>query len=550
MSIFYHKKYNIFLVLFTCILLPSIMVSSIENTQDVNISSSKELSEIKPLYESKYIYEDSLDVNPSIVTNMGLNNLHSMGLSGKNVTIAVLDSGVDMNDTRFDVDGNAFTTDDKRIKISKSFVSGEDSKDYKGHGTMVIGLISASETTNGGFSMSGIAKDADIWNLKVLDADGDGDSESIISALNYVLDHKEEVDIISMSLGNAFTRMENIEEKVIECWNAGIIVCIAAGNEGGDENTGDAIFYTVNSPASALEPIAVGATYNEDYLATYSSNGPTTDLGYFKPEVVIPGTNIVSVAINSALGESSGTSLSTPILSGSLALVLEALPFKPSADLIKSALLDSCTSLGYDTPYLEGAGLPDFYNMLQLLQNNSYDRITILPSHLSFPNMFDTEYESSSMYDYDYMKATVVVGKNITDDIDIVVSENILKYIKIIKDQPINKKGQFILGIDFIQKSFQFNMNGEYNGTIDLIYNNNIVAQINVNIEITLKAFFKSTLVYLILITLLLTSVAIISFKNIISHKPTLTKTPKICLEEGMCECNIDGTYCHVKGNK
>lgn len=518
--------------LFSNTIVASIRFESSRNFQNANAS---------------IIYPDAVEVNPSISTNMGINGLHEMGLNGSGVTIAILDSGINKNDTRFDIDGNSMTYDDQRIKVSKSFVNGENEFDYNGHGTMVTGLIASNDIIYSGYRMGGIAKGADIWHLKVLDKDGSGSTESIIEALDYILANKDIVDIVSMSFGAEGVHMEDVENKVIECWKAGIIVVIAAGNEGSDDY-GNTVFYTINSPASALEPIAVGAAVDGEYLAVFSSNGPSPETNIYKPEVVVPGVQIVSTLSTGGLGVASGTSLSTPILAGSIALVLQGLGYKPSPDLVKAALLESCTLLGYQLPYLEGAGMPDFVRMLNLLEEEPYDGISILPSVISFPNVFDPAYEYAQRYDYPYLRATVIVGKNVSESLNIEISDEISRYIRITENPLINKIGQYIIGIDFFENAFKLTGFGTHNGTINLMEGENIVARINVYITVTYMSFIRSSFGYLILIALTITMVAIIGYKRIIRNRPKMpiSNLVECSFGDNNCICDMYGDHCYL----
>ena len=270
-----------------------------------------------------------------------------LGLTGKGVTIAVLDTGIYPHDD--------LIQPTNRIVAFHDFVGGESEPyDDNGHGTHCVGNAAGNGNLSDG-KYGGPAPEASIIGLKVLDGQGSGRLSTIIEGLEWCIDHKEEhhIQIISLSLGAP--AYESFRDDPLSlasqvAWHHGIVVCAAAGNSGPDQAT-------ISTPAIDPFIITVGSTDDlntldrgDDYIADYSSRGPTID-SFIKPDVYAPGTNIISLlspgsGIESELPEMivddhyiqlSGTSMATPICAGIIALLLEANPSLSPND-VKSIL--------------------------------------------------------------------------------------------------------------------------------------------------------------------------------------------------------------------
>ncbi len=283
--------------------------------------------------------------------------------NGSGITVAVIDTGINKNHP------------DLKNKVVNeiSFIKGETPEDGFGHGTHVAGIIAGSGAASGG-KYKGVAPKASLMNVKVLDNYGFGSASSVISGIEYAVDHG--ANIISMSLGAGFWPPDGTDPVAVAAdaaVDAGVVVIVAAGNSGAP--------FLIGSPATAKNVIAVGATTKNDTMAEYSSIGPTWD-HRIKPEVVAPGgasfispdpagLGIVSAKapgsmLDQWLPESSvdkyylaisGTSMATPHVSGVAALMLQAHPdWKPQK--IKQQLMNTGVDLGYD-PITQGAGRID-----------------------------------------------------------------------------------------------------------------------------------------------------------------------------------------------
>ncbi|UCE12807.1 MAG: S8 family serine peptidase [Candidatus Heimdallarchaeota archaeon] len=315
-------------------------------------------------------------------------DLWEKGIDGSGVKIAVIDSGIDGTPSHA-----AFTD---RIKMEKSFVktkfgydTEEDARDYHGHGTHVAGIAAGGEI----MKYPGIAYGADLYNLKAAGMSGYSTQESLIAAIDEAINLN--VDIISISLGFSTSYPWSSEDElsiaVDTAVDAGIIVVVAAGNEGSEGE-----FSSISSPASARKAITVGAT-NESYdVASFSSRGPS--FGYkVDPDVVAPGVQIVAPLASGCVIERayeaivnveledyiifSGTSMAAPVVAGAVALLKQQFPLaSPSA--IRAALQESAINMG-ESVYLQGSGLVDVSAAFTLLQttqkDDSFEIITSLP---------------------------------------------------------------------------------------------------------------------------------------------------------------------------
>ena len=344
------------------------------------------------------------------------------GYNGGGITIALIDSGVE---DRPDLD--AATTKKSqtqtRIVYNQSFVPGEDATDGYGHGTHVAGILAGNgqKSSGAGFTRTffGVAPNAEIVNLKVLDSSGVGTDSAVIAALQQVVKLKKRygIRIVNLSLGRpvyeSYTK-DPLCQAVENAWANGIVVVVAAGNAGRNNSAGTNGYGTITSPANDPYVITVGAMKTngtasraDDTMASYSSKGPTLIDHIVKPDLVAPGNRIISLAEggylqrNSMIGVNlvdnayydpnasgtslfyyklSGTSMATPMVSGAAALLLQKYPTltpdQVKARLMKSAsksfptystVYDASTGISYTTQYdifTVGAGYLDVWAAL------------------------------------------------------------------------------------------------------------------------------------------------------------------------------------------
>lgn len=231
--------------------------------------------------------------------------LWNEGINGKDIVIAVLDTGCDIDhpDLKGQIIGvRNFTTDDNQ---NPNIVT-----DYNGHGTHVAGTIAAKENNQG---LVGVAPKAKLLILKVLANDpknsnsATGKYEWIINAINYAV--KQKVDIISMSLGGPKDH-PSLHKAIQNAVNQNILVVCAAGNEGdGDGKTNEWTY-----PGAYNEVISVGAINLSRESSRFSNSNNEVD-------IVAPGEKIISTIPEGKYASLSGTSMATPHVSGALALI-------------------------------------------------------------------------------------------------------------------------------------------------------------------------------------------------------------------------------------
>ncbi len=289
-------------------------------------------------------------------------------VTGKDIIIAVIDTGVDYNNSEL---GGCLGAGCKVIG-GYDFVNNDNNPmDDHGHGTHVA-ATAAGIGTNG--QLRGVAPDAKILAYKVLSSAGSGSSSNIIAAIQRAADPDKNpdtddgADIISMSLGGSGNPADAMSKAVDAAVDAGVVVTIAAGNSG---PTGE----TILSPGTARKAITVGASDDNDNIASFSSRGPVQTLDV-KPEVTAPGVGICAAQWDSWLEGSrecspevdkhisiSGTSMATPHVAGAVALLKQAYP-SWTAEQIKSVLVNTGKDLGY-SPITQGGGriqLANAYN--------------------------------------------------------------------------------------------------------------------------------------------------------------------------------------------
>lgn len=278
-----------------------------------------------------------------------------MGLKGEGVTVAVVDTGVSPH--------NDLTRPRNRIVGFKDFVN-DKAKPYddNGHGTHVAGIIASNGFSSNG-KYSGVAPSANILAIKALDESGSGNTSDIVSAIDWVVKTKEQYNtkILNLSLGSPANNSINSDplvRAVEAAIKSGLTVIVAAGNSGPSAKT-------ILSPGNSPNVITVGAVddkrtpdTSDDSIANFSSRGPTKE-GLRKPDVVAPGVSIMSLSNKSSDGyiTSSGTSMATPLVSGSAALLYSKYKnLTPSQ--VKNMFINSCSDLK-DKQENQGAGVID-----------------------------------------------------------------------------------------------------------------------------------------------------------------------------------------------
>ena len=295
------------------------------------------------------------------------NEVWEENITGRNVVIAILDTGVDENHPMLK----------GKVIGSISFVEGEDPHDYHGHGTHCAGIAAGYpvQINKDGrlVWVSGVAPNAAILNVKVLGKNGGGSLSSVIKGLDYVAQwhdkHPDVPIVVSMSLGTPFG---NPSDPVCQKVNwlvkeKHIPVVVAAGNE----------FIVIDSPGLATYAITVAAVDQDGKVASFSGKGPGTNIEDIKPDIAAPGVKIPSARANTReLIEMSGTSMATPHVAGVIALLLESDPsLKDKPERIKELLQATAKDDPTQPEIWEGAGIVDAYAAVKKLpkRQNVFD---------------------------------------------------------------------------------------------------------------------------------------------------------------------------------
>jgi len=284
------------------------------------------------------------------------------GASGDDVTVAVIDSGVNPG---ADFGG--------RIAGLRDFSSESRSPiDENGHGTWVAGIIAGRDPRG---RYVGIAPEADLLSVKVAGRDGSAHAGDVIEAIEWVVRNKDRYDVrvINISLNSAIADSylrDPLAAAVEEAWFQGIVVVVSAGNLGGSPFAAD------HAPANDPFVITVGsyddrgtAAHSDDVLADWSSRGVTVD-GYAKPEVTAPGVGIVATSggghtylarqvpeavVDSRYLRLSGSSASAAIVSGTVALMLDEDPSLTPDEVKYRAVATGATLAGSQAPAVDAA---------------------------------------------------------------------------------------------------------------------------------------------------------------------------------------------------
>ncbi len=270
---------------------------------------------------------------------LGVDTLHAKGITGKDTTICVIDTGIAQHPDVKD-----------RIIGFKDMVNGRtEAYDDQGHGTHCAGIVAGDGSSSNG-KFKGVAPEANLVGVKVLDSRGSGAFSNVIKGIQWAVEHKDEfsIDVISMSLGGYVQQSyknDPVSQAVEAAVAAGITTVIAAGNEGPSAGT-------IGTPGNAPSAVTIGALddkgtpdRSDDTIARFSSRGPSRIDKLDKPDVLAPGVNITSLS-NQGSGyvSMSGTSMATPFAAGVAALMHQVKP-DISPNQLKGLLLKTADKL-------------------------------------------------------------------------------------------------------------------------------------------------------------------------------------------------------------
>ena len=291
-----------------------------------------------------------------------------LGYTGQGVVVAVLDVGVNYN--HLDLEDHMWEHDDYPYHGYDFAYNDDDPMDNHGHGTHCAGTVAGDGSAG---SQTGMAPDALIMALKVLNDQGGGSESDSWEAIEFAVDYGAHV--LSMSIGwmHAYNPQRATWRNTLDnALAAGVIAAIAAGNEGGSTNNPDDVRTPGDCPPPWLHPdqtliggisasVCVGATDNNDNLASFSARGPSSweaispfndypfnpEQGLLRPDVCAPGVSVKSCNAFNINGYTSmsGTSMATPGVAGVMALLLSKVP-SLSPEKIDIALETTAVDLG------------------------------------------------------------------------------------------------------------------------------------------------------------------------------------------------------------
>jgi serine protease AprX len=362
-------------------------VSGLRMTEDRNVMTMELTGTYDSVLDSTS-YVKTFAIDNFITSQTGANQLHDMGITGKGVTVAVLDSGTLMG-SKIGKPLQKNSEDRGRALSKYNALTGRNVKslddDQNGHGSHIAGIVASSlQSADGKFN--GMAPDVYLLSVKAFDETGSGSYSDVLDGLNYIYEKHQQLNIrvVNLSLGAEVQSTywnDPINQAVMRLWEAGVVVVTSAGNSGSD-------YGTITVPGNTPYVITVGAvtdSYTEfdtadDRVTSFSSRGPTFE-GFVKPEMVAFGGHIRSKLdaqllvkknfVEDDLGldyyQVSGTSQAAALVTGTVALMLQN-DKSLTPDEIKCRLIDSATKLTNPNtgmtfdPFTQGAGLINAYD--------------------------------------------------------------------------------------------------------------------------------------------------------------------------------------------
>ena len=288
------------------------------------------------------------------------------GYDGAGSAVAIIDTGIDgAHASLDDLDDDNSTDDPKVIAFydpvnNPSLTNGTEVFPYddQGHGSHCAGTTAGTGAPN--YEHIGMAPQAFLVGVKVLDAGGSGSFATVMAGMEWTVENRFKFNIraASMSLGGpglaewASSDDDSVNRYANEMMAAGIAIFIAAGN--------NAVSAQIGTPGSAEDAITVGALDKNSAIAVYSSQGPTEE-GRVKPNIAYVGSNVMSVAFNTGdqYTDMSGTSMATPGAAGVAALMFQAnpdlSPFDVKNIMQETATYRLCIYMAANEPCLEDA---------------------------------------------------------------------------------------------------------------------------------------------------------------------------------------------------
>jgi serine protease AprX len=375
-----------------------VRVVTLTATAAANLAQRNDVSYVSLNREVRALGHLSLTTGTDQIRYSGPNDSR---LDGSGIGIAVIDSGIDADHISF-----LDKTNEIRVVYSEDFTGEGRTDDPYGHGTHVAALAAGNGRISSG-EYVGIAPNANLINLRVLNADGVGNTAWVLRALDWVASNQGvyNIRVVNMSLGMPAIdsyRDDPICRAVRRLVDAGVVVFAAAGNNGKDAD-GNKVYGHIHSPGNEPSAITVGASNtfgtderSDDDVATFSSRGPTRSFytddsgvrhydNLIKPDLVAPGNRLieaesdgnqlvtqtpsldagVSSHENRRMMYLSGSSMATPVAAGTAALMLQVNP-SLTPNLVKLLLMYSAQPLAGFNMLEQGSGQLNTAGAVQL----------------------------------------------------------------------------------------------------------------------------------------------------------------------------------------
>lgn len=337
-------------------------VESLE--KDTRITANEEVAIDQEAVEQAVKTKQAMDLNQWNLeaVNMPDDQLVADTASGSAVKVAVMDSGI----TPLSGIEIAGTVDFANL--------GEDNvnenplfDDPSGHGTGIAGMIAAKGKDS---VLKGIAKDAQIYSVKVLDTQNQSTISKIVSGIYWCIDHN--IDVINMSFGTS-KYSETLKKAVEDANAAGIIMVASAGNRGEEAETMD-------YPAAYPEVLSVGAVNGEKQICGFTSKKEDAD-------IFAPGEKVWTQGVFQGLTAVDGTSIATAHVTGAVALLLQAYP-KAESTWIRQLLMSSSVQIDGE----ENAGVLDITEALKAGKSFMVkEQGDVVPRQVEETETFDTD---------------------------------------------------------------------------------------------------------------------------------------------------------------
>jgi serine protease AprX len=366
---------------------------------EIEAGSARDLAsdpDVRSVHPNRTVYATAVTMRPDFGWAAALDSKNlNLPVNGTGIGIAMIDSGIVDREDLMNAGGHS------RIVYRQSLISGDKpTADTYGHGTHVAGLLAGNGTKSTGskfdYEVRGLASSANLISLRVLDANGMSDDATVIAAIDRAVQLKNtyNIRVMNLSLGRPVAESyldDPLCAAVERAWDAGIVVVVAAGNNGRDNSADTDGYGTITSPGNSPYVITVGAMNTQgtldradDIVTSYTSKGPTMVDHIAKPDLVAPGNKIISLrdsgsfldttykgnrvpiwvyATTSASGTPdyymlSGTSMAAALVSGAAAILIQQDPTL-TPDQVKARLMRtaskfpqmSSTSFDPDTGY-------------------------------------------------------------------------------------------------------------------------------------------------------------------------------------------------------